>query len=52
MVESVEQNANINSYLTQFEDSSQFCEAYVDDLLDCLGVAHEQDYALLGEYDL
>jgi hypothetical protein len=29
-----------------------FCKAYVDDLLDCLGVAHEQNVKLLAEHDL
>ena len=52
VVEAVEQNANVTSYITSFADSTQFCEAYVDDLLDCLGVAHEQNVQLLAEHDL
>ena len=41
VVEAVEQHWKINTYCTAFGTSKQFCEAYVDDLLDCLGVAHE-----------
>merc|ERR1719272_1115222 len=52
VVEAIEQHSKEKSYLTSFEDSSQFCEAYIDDLLDCLGVAHEQNVRLLKEHDL
>ena len=38
--------------MTRFENSRQFSEAYVDDLLDCLGVAHEQNVRILQEHDL
>merc|ERR1711990_235594 len=41
VVEAMENHYEIDSYLTAFEDSRQFCEAYVDDLLDCLGIAHQ-----------
>ena len=52
VVEAIEQHYNIDSYLTSFANSQQFSEAYVDDLLDCLGVAHEQNVRLLDEHDL
>ena len=52
VVEAIEQHYNINSYLTSFGNSQQFSEAYVDDLLDCLGVAHEQNVRLLEEHDI
>lgn len=51
VVEAVEQHFKIKNYLTSFENSKQFCEAYTDDLLDCLGVAHEQNVKLLNEHD-
>ena len=52
VVEAVEQHWKISSYVTKFESSKQFSEAYVDDLLDCLGVAREQNVRLLAENDL
>ena len=52
VVEAVEQHWKIPHYITRFGSSKQFCEAYVDDLLDCLGVAHEQNVRLLAEHDL
>ena len=52
VVEAVEQHWQIKNYMTKFETSHQFCEAYVDDLLDCLSVAHEQNVRLLSEHDL
>ena len=52
VVEAVEQHWKISNYMTRFESSRQFSEAYVDDLLDCLGVAHEQNVRLLNEHDL
>ena len=52
VVEAIEQHYNLTNYITRFNDSQQFCEAYVDDLLDCLGVAHEQNKQLLAEHDL
>ena len=52
VVEAVEQHWKISSYITKFESSKQFSEAYVDDLLDCLGVAREQNVRLLAENDL
>ena len=51
VVEAIENNYEIDSYLTQFRDSSLFSKAYVDDLLECLGVAHEQNVKLLSEHD-
>ena len=52
VVEAIEQHYALDSYLTSFGDSQQFSEAYVDDLLDCLGVAHEQNTRILAEHDL
>ena len=52
VVEAIEQHYDIHSYLTSFGDSTQFSNAYVDDLLDCLNVAHEQNVKLLSEHDL
>ena len=52
VVEAVEQHWQINNYMTRFDSSKQFCDAYVDDLLDCLNVAHEQNVRLLDEHDL
>ena len=52
VVEAVEQHYDINSYMTSFNDSSAFSNAYVDDLLDCLSVAQEQNVRLLKEHDL
>ena len=52
VVEAMENHYDIDSYLTQFEDCQQFCEAYVDDLLDCLGIAQQQNSRLLNEFDL
>ena len=51
VVEAVEQHYDIDNYMTRFEDSDQFSKAYVDDLLDCLGAAREQDQKLLAEHD-
>merc|ERR1712051_828703 len=51
VVEAIEQHYDIDNYMTSFEDSTQFCQAYTDDLLDCLGTAREQDVKLLGEND-
>ena len=51
VVEAVEQHYDIDGYVTRFSDSAQFCEAYTDDLLDCLGAAREQDMKLLSEND-
>ena len=52
VVEAVEQHFDVKSYITSFENSEQFCKAYTDDLLDCLGVAREQNVRLLAEHDL
>ena len=51
VVEAVEQHYDIDNYMTSFKDSDQFSKAYVDDLLDCLGTAREQDIKLLSEHD-
>ena len=52
VVEAVEQHYDIDSYRTAFADSTQFSKAYIDDMLDCLGAAREQDVKLLAEHDL
>lgn len=41
IVEALENHFDIDSYITAFKDSSLFSKAYVDDMLDCLGVAFE-----------
>ena len=51
VVEAIEQHYDLDTYLTAFNDCNQFAEAYTDDLLDCLGVAHEQNVRLLKEHD-
>ena len=52
IVEAIENHYDLQTYKTQFKDSSLFSKAYVDDMLDCLGVAFEQNARLLNEYDL
>ena len=52
VVEAIEQHYDVTSYLTSFTDSKQFCNAYADDLLDCLGVAQEQNTRILNDNDL
>ena len=52
VVEAIEQHYDITDYRTKFEDSSKFSEAYTDDLLDCLNIAHEQNVKILAENDL
>ena len=51
VVEAIEQHYDIDNFRTKFADSAQFCKAYTDDLLDCLGTAREQDMKLLNEND-
>lgn len=43
VVEAVENHLDLDSYTTAFRDSALFSKAYVDDMLDCLGVAFEQN---------
>ena len=52
VVEAVENHFDITDYATKFEDSSQFTEAYVDDLLDSIDIATKQNLNLLAKYDL
>ena len=52
VVEAIENHYDIDSYTTGFKDSSTFSKAYVDDMLDCLNVAFEQNNKLLNDYDL
>ena len=51
VVEAIEQDYDITSYITSFESSAKFCEAYTDDLLDCLGVAQAENQRILEEND-
>ena len=51
VVEAIENHYQLDSYLTAFGDANQFTQAYVDDLLDCIGTAREQDVRLLNEHD-
>ena len=52
VVEAIEQHYELTTYLTSFRDSARFSAAYVDDLLDCLNVAQEQNAKILHENDL
>jgi len=52
VVEAIENHYDLESYKTQFRDSSLFSKAYVDDMLDCLSVAFEQNVRVLNEHDL
>lgn len=52
VVEAVEQHYDIKNYMTSFKDCSEFCKAYVDDLLECMDVAQSQNVKLLKEHDL
>ena len=51
VVEAIEQDYDITSYVTSFESSEKFSAAYTDDLLDCLGVAQSENVRLLDEND-
>ena len=52
VVEAIENHYDLETYKTQFKDSSLFSKAFVDDMLDCLSVAFEQNVRLLKEHDL
>ena len=52
VVEAIENHYDLENYITSFKDSSNFSKAYVDDMLDSLGVAYEQNVRLLNEFDL
>ena len=41
VVEAIENHYDLQNYITSFKDSSVFSKAYVDDMLDSLGVAYE-----------
>ena len=41
IVEAIENHFDLDTYATSFKDSSLFSQAYVDDALDCLGIAFE-----------
>ena len=52
VVEAVENHADTNTYCTSFENSTMFSKAYTEDLLDCLGVAFEQNKRVCTDIDL
>ena len=52
IVEAIENHYDLSDYCTSFRDSSLFSNAYIDDILDTLPVAFEQNVKLLNEYDL
>ena len=52
IVEAVEQHYDLTHYKTSFAHSGDFSDAYTDDLLDCLDLAHKQNVTLLNDYDL
>ena len=52
VVEAVENHFDITKYTTDYEDSSAFCDAYVDDMLDSIDVVAKQNVKLLNHYDL
>ena len=52
VVEAIEQHGDSTTFQTSFEDSSMFTKAYTDDLLDCLGVAFEQNNQVMTKCDL
>jgi hypothetical protein len=39
-------------YKTKFEDSTQFCIQYIDDLLTSISLPHKQNIQILKKYDL
>ena len=52
IVEAIENHFDLSDYCTSFRDSSLFSDAYVDDILDALPVAFEQNVKILNEHDL
>ena len=52
VVETIENHADITKYTIGFDDSISFCEAYVDDMLDCIDIAARQNQKILNKYDL
>lgn len=52
VVEAIEQHADTKTFCTSFADSTMFSRAYTEDLLDCLGVAFEQNRKVLNDHDL
>ena len=52
IVEAVENHFDVDNYITKFEDSSGFSEAYVDDMLDCLDLVARQNSRIMNEFDL
>ena len=52
VVEAMEHHFDLSSYRTKFEDCKEFCEAYVDDMLDCIDIVAKQNAKLLDEHDL
>ena len=52
VVEAIENHFEMKDYMTSFKDSSKFSAAYVDDMLDCLNVAFDQNSKILNEHNL
>ena len=52
IVEAIENHADTKSYVTDFADSTDFTNAYTEDLLDCLSVAFDQQKRVLNDCDL
>ncbi len=52
VVEAVENHFDLPEYRTSFKDSTQFSKAYIEDLVEALGVASEQNARILNEFDL
>mmetsp|Transcript_2580 Transcript_2580/g.1827 ORF Transcript_2580/g.1827 Transcript_2580/m.1827 type:complete len:114 (+) Transcript_2580:129-470(+) len=52
VVETVENHYDMDTYITEFKDSSLYSAAYVDDMLGSLNLAYEQNVRLLHDYDL
>ena len=52
VVEAVENHADTTTYCTSFEDSTMFTKAYTDDLMNCLGVAWNENRRIMAEHDL
>ncbi|CDW91197.1 UNKNOWN [Stylonychia lemnae] len=52
VVEAIENHYDLATYKTEFKDCTQYCRAYIEDLAEALGVAHEQNSRILNEHDL
>ena len=52
VVEAIDNHYQGKTFVTQFDDSTQFTKAYTEDLLDCLNVAFDQSKRVLNDIDL